>query len=132
MCQRRSSGPSLLSGSRGGLCPEGKELVGPKARVSCAHFSIKEPGVNAGKAQQGRVGRKASSHCVMRKLGLRAAGRLCGWGLPVEDCSLVPFSQLSTLGKAGMFADGEESRAAIGGSSLEGYSAYLLTLPFLV
>ena len=130
MCQRRSSGPSLLSDSKGGLCPEGKKLVGPKARVCCAHFSIKEPGVNAGKAQQGRVGRKASSHFVMRKLGLRAAGRLCGWGrpglarLPVEDCSLVPFSQLSTLGKAGMFADGEESRAAIGGSSLEGYSVY--------
>ena len=55
MCQRRSSGPSLLSDSKGGLCPEGKKLVGPKARVCCAHFSIKEPGVNAGKAQQGRV-----------------------------------------------------------------------------
>lgn len=44
--------------------------------------------------------------------------------LSVEDCSLVPFSQLSTLGKAGIFTDGEQSRDAIGSSSMVGYSAY--------
>lgn len=84
--------------------------------------------MNAGQARQGRVGRKASSHCVVRKLGLRAAGRLCGWGdrarLSVEDCARVPFSQLSTLGKAGIFTDGEQRRDVIGSSSMVGYSAY--------
>lgn len=44
--------------------------------------------------------------------------------LSVEDCSLVPFSQLSTVGKAGMFTDGEQSRAAMGSSSMVGNSSY--------
>lgn len=68
----------------------------------------------------------------MRKLGLRAAGRQAvrvgetahGRLLSGSFLSAVHFRTL-----AGIFADGEQSRAAIGGSSTVRCSAYQLCPP---
>lgn len=75
--------------------------------------------MNAGKARQGRVGRKASSHCVMRKSGLRAAGRLSGRGSRAACGRLLSGAFLSAVhcGQSGVFAARERSGAAVGAAA---------------
>lgn len=85
--------------------------------------------MSAGKAQQGRVRKEGFLSLCDEEIRSESGRQAVRVGatrarLPVEDCSLLLSSQLSTLGKAGMFADGEQSRAAVGSSGMVGHSAY--------
>lgn len=97
--------------------------------------------MSAGKAQQGRIGRKASSHCVDEEIRSESCRQAVRVGkprarLPVEDCSLVPCFLLSTSGKASGFADGGD-RAGLTGLQLlpqgasAGWGTVRYSSPFL-